>query len=81
MNIPESVSGLLTSSFGVDPLAIGIDVPLCRLRMDSLALEELRLLLEERWHVDLEDVELTSRNTVGQLVTVVQNATARREAV
>jgi acyl carrier protein len=37
----------------------------------------LRVLLEERLDIDLEDVELTSRETVGQLATVVDEKTAR----
>ncbi|MBK3606812.1 acyl carrier protein, partial [Streptomyces sp. MBT54] len=42
------------------------------LRLDSLALEELRLHIEDRLDVDLEDVALTSRDTVGRLVEAVQ---------
>jgi acyl carrier protein len=44
--------------------------------MDSLALEELRVLLEERLRIDLEDIQLTTRETVGQLTTVVDEKTA-----
>lgn len=62
---------LLVTRFGTDPDAIRPDIPLHRLRLDSLALEELRLHIEDRLDVDLEDVALTSRDTVGRLVEVV----------
>ncbi|HBF81673.1 MAG TPA: acyl carrier protein, partial [Streptomyces sp.] len=47
--------------------------PLRQLRLDSLALEELRLLIEDRLDVDLEDVVLSSRDTLGQLVAAVHS--------
>nr|MYU47484.1 acyl carrier protein [Streptomyces sp. SID7803] len=70
MSTADEISTLLTANFGTDPpVAIRPpDVPLRQLRLDSLALEELRLLIEDRLDVDLDDVQLTSRDTVGQLV-------------
>ncbi|MFD6418955.1 acyl carrier protein [Streptomyces sp. NPDC060194] len=68
----EEISALLVSRFGVAPDAVRPEAPLHRLRMDSLALEELRLLIEDRLEVDLEDVALTSRDSVGQLVAAVE---------
>ncbi|MCX2969830.1 acyl carrier protein [Streptomyces sp. TRM70308] len=76
MEIAEHVSALLTQKFGVAAAAVRPEVPLRQLRMDSLALEELRLLIEDRLRVDLEDVELTSRDTVGQLVAAVRDRVA-----
>ncbi|EST25039.1 hypothetical protein N566_24695 [Streptomycetaceae bacterium MP113-05] len=74
MKVEEVVRCLLTDKFGVDASDIESHVPLRRLRMDSLALEELRLLVEERLDVDLDAVELTSRDTVGHLLGAVQSA-------
>ncbi|MEW1613535.1 MULTISPECIES: acyl carrier protein [unclassified Streptomyces] len=71
MRTSEEISALLVAKFGTDPEAIRPDVPLHRLRLDSLALEELRLLIEDRLDVDLEDVALTSRDTLGRLIEVV----------
>ncbi|MFE6037035.1 phosphopantetheine-binding protein [Streptomyces sp. NPDC056452] len=71
MSTSEEISALLVTTFGADPLAIRPEVPLRQLRLDSLALEELRLLIEERMDIDLEDVVLSSRDTVGQLVAAV----------
>ncbi|MFD7746864.1 acyl carrier protein [Streptomyces sp. NPDC059698] len=62
---------LLVTRFGTAPDAVRPEAPLRRLRLDSLALEELRLLIEDRLDVDLEDAVLTSRDTVGRLVEVV----------
>nr|WP_206323529.1 acyl carrier protein [Streptomyces sp. HNM0574] len=64
---------MLVQKFGADPVAVGRpDSPLRQLGLDSLALEELRLHIESRLDVDLDDAELTSRDTVGRLVEVVQ---------
>ncbi|MET9925231.1 MULTISPECIES: acyl carrier protein [Streptomyces] len=71
MTTSEEISALLVAKFGTDPEALRPDVPLHRLRLDSLALEELRLLIEDRLDVDLEDVALTSRDTLGRLIEVV----------
>jgi acyl carrier protein len=76
VDVTEHISTLLTDSFGVDPLAIGDDVALRRLRLDSLALEELRLLLEDGLDIDLDDVQLSSRDTFGALVSAVRGKTA-----
>lgn len=72
----EVVNTLLVQRFGVDPVAVTTETPLRNLRMDSLALEELRLLIEDRLDIDLEEVSLTSRDTVGQLVAVVDGKVA-----
>ncbi|MFJ9327628.1 acyl carrier protein [Streptomyces sp. NPDC101230] len=71
MTTSEEISALLVAKFGTDPEALRPDVPLHRLRLDSLALEELRLLIEDRLDIDLEDVALTSRDTLGRLIEVV----------
>jgi len=71
MSTSEEISALLVAKFGTDPEALRPDVPLHRLRLDSLALEELRLLIEDRLDIDLEDVALTSRDTLGRLIEVV----------
>ncbi|WP_328906635.1 acyl carrier protein [Streptomyces sp. NBC_00234] len=76
MSTSEEITALLVTKFGTDPLAIRPDVPLRQLRLDSLALEELRLLIEDRMDIDLEDVALTSRDTVGQLVAAVHGKAA-----
>ncbi|MDF6017991.1 acyl carrier protein [Streptomyces sp. JH34] len=73
MSTSEEISALLVTRFGTDPAAIRPEVPLRQLRLDSLALEELRLLIEDRMDVDLEDVVLSSRDTVAHLVAAVHS--------
>ncbi|MFD6276835.1 acyl carrier protein [Streptomyces sp. NPDC060209] len=73
MSTSEEISALLVTSFGTDPASIRPEVPLRQLRLDSLALEELRLLIEDRLDIDLEDVVLSSRDTVGHLVAAVRS--------
>lgn len=77
VTVTEEITTLLHRNFGIEPEAVRFEASLHDLGMDSLALEELRVLLEERLDIDLEDVQLTSRETVGQLATAVDEKTAR----
>ncbi|AIA07573.1 acyl carrier protein [Streptomyces noursei] len=76
MNAAEVVNALLEERFGVARGEVTADTPLRNLRLDSLALEELRVLIEERLEIDLEEVSLTSRDTVGQLVAAIDGKVA-----
>ncbi|MFJ7217449.1 phosphopantetheine-binding protein [Amycolatopsis sp. NPDC098790] len=76
MTAEQEIATLLTRTFGVEPVDVRPEASLRELGMDSLALEELGVLLEERLRIDLEDVQLTTRETVGQLTTVVDEKTA-----
>ncbi|WP_043268260.1 acyl carrier protein [Streptomyces sp. CT34] len=71
MNAAEVVNSLLEERFGVRRGEATDATVLRSLRLDSLALEELRVLIEERLDIDLEEVALTSRDTVGQLVAAI----------
>ncbi|UQA97243.1 acyl carrier protein [Streptomyces halobius] len=75
MNAAEVVNSLLVQRFGVPTSHLNDEAPLRTLRMDSLALEELRVLIEEQLDIDLEETSLTPRNTVGQLVAAVDGVT------
>ncbi|WP_411121777.1 acyl carrier protein [Streptomyces sp. x-19] len=76
MNAAEVVNALLEERFGVARGEVTADTPLRDLRLDSLALEELRVLIEEQLEIDLEEVSLTSRDTVGQLVAAIDGKVA-----
>ncbi|MEU9116488.1 acyl carrier protein [Streptomyces sp. NPDC048483] len=76
MNAADFVHDLLVQRFGVAMAEIRYETPLRALRMDSLALEELRVLIEDRLDIDLDDVALTSRDTVGALVAAVDGKVA-----
>ncbi|GGN35111.1 acyl carrier protein [Streptomyces kronopolitis] len=71
MKAAEVVTTMLVQRFGVSSGDITDGAALRSLRLDSLALEELRVLIEERLDIDLDEVSLTPRNTVGQLVAAV----------
>ncbi|WP_394425833.1 phosphopantetheine-binding protein [Streptomyces sp. SGAir0957] len=72
----DHVIDLLVRMFRLTPGDVRPDVPLYRLHIDSLELEELRLILEDELSCDLEDVHLTSRSTVQQLLDVVREKAA-----
>jgi acyl carrier protein len=76
VNAAEVVNTLLVQRFGVPAVDITDETPLRSLQMDSLALEELRVLIEEQLDVDLEEVSLTSRDTVGHLVAAIDGKVA-----
>jgi acyl carrier protein len=71
MDVAGRITALLGRMYRLAPAAVVLDAPLYQLHIDSLALEELRLVLEDELHIDLEDVHLTSRNTVQQLLDIV----------
>ncbi|MFE0380333.1 acyl carrier protein [Streptomyces inhibens] len=71
MNAAEVVNALLVQRFGVALADVTDETPLRTLRIDSLALEELRVLIEDQLDIDLEEVPLTPRDTVGRLVAAV----------
>ncbi|MBP2406184.1 acyl carrier protein [Streptomyces netropsis] len=72
MGTADEIHTLLVKKFGADPGAVHPDASLHGLRVDSLALEELRVIIENRLDIDLDDVQLSSRSTVGELVAAVQ---------
>src|SRR3978361_1713222 len=76
VTVTEEIADVLTRDFGVEPADVRPEAALRELGMDSLALEELRVLLEERLSIDLEDIQLTSRETGAQLAAVVDRKTA-----
>ncbi|MEV0256153.1 acyl carrier protein [Streptomyces sp. NPDC050732] len=76
MEATDRVRDLLRKNFGVRLEDVSPDTPFHQLRIDSLALEELRWLVEDECSVDLADVSLNSRDTVATLLNVVRQKTA-----
>ncbi|MFI9045671.1 acyl carrier protein [Streptomyces sp. NPDC053427] len=76
MNAAEVVNDLLVQRFGVIRADISHEISLRDLKMDSLALEELRVLIEDQLGIDLDEVALSSRDTVGALVSAVDGKVA-----
>ncbi|MEU5896541.1 MULTISPECIES: phosphopantetheine-binding protein [unclassified Streptomyces] len=78
MSVVDQVTALLVARYRLAPEAVTGQVPLCELPSDSLALEELRLALEDELDIDLEEEQLTSRSTVQELWDAVGALTAVR---
>ncbi|GHE05661.1 acyl carrier protein [Streptomyces alanosinicus] len=55
---------LLSDKFEVDPARIGPDATLGDLELDSLAVVELYVTLQEEWQVPLDDSEASAGLTV-----------------
>jgi acyl carrier protein len=68
----DKVGTLLTKDLGVPGYALVPHASLEELRLDSLALEELRFLAEERFDIDLTDAPMTPRDTVSDLIRLIQ---------
>jgi acyl carrier protein len=71
MNTTQHVHEVLRQNFGVDAQAVPADTTLHRLRLDSLALEEFRMIIEERLAIDLGEIQINPRDTVAYLLDVV----------
>ncbi|MEU5894663.1 MULTISPECIES: phosphopantetheine-binding protein [Streptomyces] len=76
MEATERVTVLMKKNFGVRLDDVSSDVPLYQLAIDSLALEELLLLIEDECAIDLADQTLSSRDTVATLMSVVRQKAA-----
>ncbi|MFF5306709.1 acyl carrier protein [Streptomyces sp. NPDC013161] len=68
------VALLLSADFGVPVEQVQAERALGDLSLDSLALEELRSIAEDRFGVDLEDAVLSTRHTVADLVAILESA-------
>nr|WP_055566937.1 phosphopantetheine-binding protein [Streptomyces atriruber] len=76
MEATDRVTVLLKKNFGVRLDDVSPDAPLYQLSIDSLALEELLLLIEDECAIDMADMTLTSRDTVAALMSVVRQKAA-----
>ncbi|WP_229882523.1 acyl carrier protein [Streptomyces alanosinicus] len=63
------LSELLTSKFEVSPADISWEAVLEDLELDSLALVELVMSAQELFGVALDDSEVTTHQTLGEVVT------------
>lgn len=68
------VRELLVTGFGVPADQVREDRTFHDLELDSLALEELRTMTEERFDVDLQDAGLGLGDTVATLTAAVEAA-------
>ena len=65
----------------VNPELITRDCEFEDISFDSLSRSELLILLEEKYHIDLSQVELKNSHTIGELCDILGNAIAEKHGV
>ncbi|MYW66801.1 hypothetical protein GTY65_22425 [Streptomyces sp. SID8379] len=76
--VGSAIAAVLTEKFEVDPAAVRPDATLESLDLDSLALAELALALQEQLGVDVAESEASKQTTVAELTATLtaKHATA-----
>ncbi|NEB76219.1 hypothetical protein G3I40_13450 [Streptomyces sp. SID14478] len=69
--VTSALTTVLTEKFEVDPAAVHPDATLESLDLDSLALAELALALQEELGVKVEESEATKHTTVAGLTAAL----------
>ena len=73
-NVEEKVKGLLMESFDMKPEEVTLEANLGDdLEMDSLEIVELVVALEKEFSIEIGDGTFTNKNSVGDVVKVVQD--------
>ncbi len=73
-NVEEKIKGLLMKSFDMKPEEVTSEANLKKdLEMDSLEIVELVVALEKEFKVQIGDGTFTNKNSVGDVVKVVQD--------
>jgi acyl carrier protein len=67
----DRLSNLLITKFGVGAAEIAPDVPLSELELDSLALVEVAMAVQEEFGVDIGESELAPKHTMADAVAVL----------
>ncbi|MEU7198113.1 acyl carrier protein [Streptomyces xinghaiensis] len=75
LTVEQQVRDLLVHEFGVDPAEVKEGASLEGLGIDSLALEELRVVAQDHFRTDLENARISKRDTVGALIRLVETTT------
>lgn len=75
MDAEFRVTRMLVEDFGVAPHRIEPDALLHELSLHTVAVEELRVLAEELFGLDLDRACITPRDTVGRLVDIIETGT------
>ncbi|WP_405639140.1 acyl carrier protein [Streptomyces uncialis] len=70
----EHLTRLLTERLNVAPDTVHPDATLADLGLDSLAIAELTMSLQDDWHVDLEAVSTPPETTLTHLLTLADTA-------
>ncbi|MFE4452991.1 acyl carrier protein [Streptomyces sp. NPDC056796] len=70
----EHLSHRLVHKFGVDPTGIHPEATLSGLDLDSLAVVELTMTLQDDWGISLDDAETPPETTLSQLLAKAAQA-------
>ncbi|MGI5136422.1 acyl carrier protein [Streptomyces sp. CA-106110] len=73
----ESVKEILVNKLKVDPEQITPEATREDIELDSLAVVELSLVLETELNVSVSDDELLEAETVGDMVALIEQRSAR----
>ena len=80
MTAYESVTDILTTTFGVSPGQISASTTFEELELDSLDLIEFTDAVSDRLSIRIDDDDLTDVRTIGQAVEMVETKTAAARA-
>ncbi|RMI44801.1 acyl carrier protein [Streptomyces triticirhizae] len=69
--IQDQLIALLAERFGLDQTTIDPQVTFSSLELDSLALVEFTVTLEEDFGVPVDEEDVTAENTVGELAALM----------
>ncbi|MEO3755648.1 acyl carrier protein [Streptomyces sp. B6B3] len=69
--VREQLIELLTTRFGLDEASLGPEVTFDSLELDSLALVEFSLVLQEHFTVPVGEEEVSAESTVDEVATLV----------
>ena len=79
INVEATISNLLTTKFCLDSDLVQASNELVTdLALDSLELMQLAIEIEEAFGIEVEDDDMQKAKTVGDLVSMVKAAIARR---
>ncbi|MFD3522192.1 acyl carrier protein [Streptomyces sp. NPDC058653] len=70
----EQLSHRLVHKFLIDPAEIHPGATLAALEMDSLAVVELTMTLQDDWGISLDDAETPPETTLSQLLAIAGEA-------
>jgi acyl carrier protein len=71
--VREQLIGLLATRFGLDEPSLGPEVTFDALELDSLALVEFSLVLQEHFSVPVGEEEVSAESTVDEVATLMAN--------
>ncbi|MFF8960129.1 phosphopantetheine-binding protein [Streptomyces sp. NPDC014894] len=72
----QHLSQRLVEKFHVDPAAIRPKATLSELDLDSLAIVELTMTLQDDWGLDLDEIETPPEMTLDELLSTAETAPA-----